>query len=72
MDVTITENTAETAIISISHNLAERFRFCTNRNTNLDIIAYDTRNTAALNNIIKKSFIIFPVKNPDDLYSSRD
>jgi hypothetical protein len=62
--VTITEKTAETAIISISQYLAEGFRLCRNRNTTLDITEYDIRKTPALNSIIKKSFIIFAVKTP--------
>ena len=71
-DVIITEETTETAIISMSHNFAEGLRFFKNFKTAFEIKAYERRNTKVLKSIIKKSFIIFAVKTPAALYSSHD
>ena len=70
--MTITEKTADTDIISISHNFEDGLRFRKNFKTALEIKAYERRNTKVLKRIIKKSFIIFVVETPAALYSSHD
>jgi len=67
-----TAEITETTIISTSHNFAEELRFVKNFKAAFDTAMYETMNTAVLNSIKKKSFIIFVIESPAALYRSHD
>jgi len=72
MEVIKTAGITETTTISTSQSLAEGFRFKKNFNAAFDITAYEMTNTAVLNKIIKKSFIVFVIETPAALFRSHD
>jgi hypothetical protein len=62
----------ETTIISTSHNFEEGLRFKKKFKAAFDTKAYEKIKTIVLNNITKKSFIIFAEENPAALPRSHD
>ena len=72
MEVIKTAGMTETTTISTSQSLAEGLRFKKNFSAAFDIAAYEIINTAVLNKIIKKSFIVFVIETPAALFRSHD
>lgn len=72
MEVIKTAGITETTTISTSQSLAEGFRFKKNFSAAFDIAVYEIINTAVLNKIIKKSFIVFVIETPAALFRSHD